>query len=236
MSKQSYVNEVFDSVADKYDLMNDLMSFGLHRLWKGQAIAKMRDQRPFASDSEILDLAGGTGDMAKRMIDAGAPRVTVADINENMLRKGQLSMLNRKGIYVKNIDWRVENAEELSFADHTFTHCMMSFGIRNVSDISLALGNIRRVLQPRGVFCCLEFIRPAEGSVCSKMYDLYSYKVIPQVGKALVGEGESYIYLADSIREFPATNDFIAMLHQAGFVTVKTWNVKGNVAKIYICE
>src|SRR6185369_1421913 len=194
-TRTAKVLEVFKSVAPKYDLMNDLMSLGVHRLWKADFVRRVDP----AAGEKILDLAGGTGDIAFAMTKRGA-KVTVCDINPEMLKAGQARALD-KGFH-KKIEWVEGNAETLPFDDNSFDAVTIAFGLRNVTHISQALEEVARVLKPGGRFYCLEFSRPALPFL-EKIYDRYSFSVLPWLGQKVAGDAASYQYLAESIRAFP---------------------------------
>ena len=222
--KTRRVGEVFASVAGKYDLMNDLMSGGLHRLWKDAFVAQVRP-RP---GERILDMAGGTGDIAFRLEKSGAS-VTVADINPAMLEVG-IERAAKRG--VTSLVWREENAETLSFADRSFDAYTIAFGIRNVTDIPAALREAYRVLGFGGRFFCLEF-STTEWPGFGELYDAYSAKVVPRIGKAVAGDADSYRYLVESIRRFPPMPAFSAMIEAAGFTRVKARPILGGLVAIH---
>lgn len=225
--KASLVGEVFTSVAGRYDLMNDLMSGGVHRLWKDRFVAALRPHR----GERILDLAGGTGDIAHRILKAsgGGAEVTLCDINQAMVEAGRDRMIDR-GV-LDGIDWTVGDAETLPFDDHSFDAATIAFGIRNVTRIPKALADIRRVLKPGGRFFCLEFskVDPAFEAA----YDLYSFQVLPKLGQMVAGDADSYRYLAESIRRFPDRETFAAMMEEAGFARVKHEALTFGVAAIH---
>lgn len=227
--KQGKVNEVFHSVAGRYDLMNDLMSVGLHRLWKSALVTSLRPprQRPFRH----LDVAGGTGDVAFRILDAGGPdtRVTVLDINGDMLKVGE----ERAGAaYAGRIDFVEANAEELPLEAKTYDAYTIAFGIRNVPRIDAALREAYRVLKPGGRFLCLEFSR-VDVPVLDKIYDAYSFNVIPKLGQMVTGDAESYRYLVESIRRFPTPAAFARMIEEAGFKRVTHRALTGGIVNIH---
>jgi len=228
-SKAGMVFDVFESVASKYDIMNDLMSGGLHRLWKDKMIYKMRPK----SGSKLLDLAGGTGDIAFRFYkrakaDGFEVHITVTDINEHMLEEGKAKAIDNN--IIKNVDWNIVNAEEIPYEDSSFDYVSIAFGIRNVTDRDKALKEIYRVLKPSGKFVCMEFSH-VDNPFISKIYDGISFGVIPNVGKIVTGDKESYKYLVESIREFPSREEFKIMIEDTGFrnVTYETLN-QGIVA------
>ena len=207
--KTRRVGVVFSSVARRYDVMNDLMSGGMHRLWKDRFVNRVKP-RP---GERILDMAGGTGDVAFRMAKRGAD-VTVSDINADMLEVGKERASSRG---LTNLSWKVENAETLSFADASFDAYTIVFGIRNVTDIPAALREAHRVLKRGGRFFCMEF-SSSDWPGFAKIYDAYSANVIPRVGKIVADDEESYRYLVESIRRFPRPEAFKRMVADAGFV------------------
>jgi demethylmenaquinone methyltransferase/2-methoxy-6-polyprenyl-1,4-benzoquinol methylase len=222
--KTRRVGEVFASVAKRYDIMNDLMSAGMHRLWKDDFV---RALNPRAGE-RVLDMAGGTGDIAFRIARSGAD-VVVADINPNMLEVGR-ERAGKKGL--TGLEWREENAETLSFADRQFDAYTIAFGIRNVTDIPAALREAHRVLKFGGRFFCLEF-STTEWPGFGEVYDLYSEKLVPRIGKAVAGDADSYRYLIESIRRFPTMPDFAAMIGAAGFANVKYRPILGGAVAIH---
>jgi len=222
--KTRRVGEVFSSVARRYDVMNDLMSGGLHRLWKDRFVARVKP-RP---GEQILDMAGGTGDVAFRMARRGA-LVTVSDINADMLEVGK-QRAERRGL--PGLNWRVENAEKLSFADSSFDAYTIVFGIRNVTDIPAALREARRVLQRGGRFYCMEF-SSSDWPGFSNLYDAWASNLIPRIGKAVANDEESYRYLVESIRRFPKPNAFRAMVSDAGFVRAAAEPMLGGLVTIH---
>lgn len=204
--KQTLVQDVFSRVAPKYDIMNDLMSFGLHRIWKDAAI---RELAP-SEDDFLLDVAGGTGDISHKFLSAGGHHATVLDLNEEMLAEG------KKKYPADNIDWVHGNAEDLPFEDDQFDMYTVSFGIRNVTNIDKALAEAYRVLKPGGRFLCLEFSNVSNDLV-KRFYDLYSFKIIPLIGKFVANSPDSYQYLVESIRQFPKALQFKKMMTDVGF-------------------
>ena len=222
--KTRRVGGVFTSVARSYDLMNDLMSGGMHRLWKNRFVAKVKP-RP---GERILDMAGGTGDIAFRMAAKGA-QVTVSDINADMLAVG-MERARKQGI--DGLSWQVENAEQLSFADARFDAYTIAFGIRNVTDIPAALGEAHRVLKRGGRLFILEF-STSEWPGFGEIYDRYSEHVIPRIGKAVANDEESYRYLVESIRRFPRMEAFRGMIGDAGFKSTSVEPILGGLVAIW---
>ena len=222
--KTRRVGAVFSSVARRYDLMNDLMSGGLHRLWKDRFVARVK---PRAGET-ILDMAGGTGDVAFRMARKGAA-VTVSDINADMLEVGK-ERAEARGI--TGLAWQVENAETLSFADGSFDGYTIAFGIRNVTDIPAALREAHRVLKRGGRFYCLEF-STSDWPGFAQLYEAYSDKVIPRIGKAVADDEESYRYLVESIRRFPKPEEFKRMIGDAGFARPAVEPILGGLVCIW---
>lgn len=225
--KQPLVNEVFHSVAKRYDLMNDLMSGGLHRLWKNAIVSWLNP--PPRAGWRSLDVAGGTGDIAFRIVDAsrGSAHVTVLDINGSMLEVGRERAVRRK--LEANVDFVEANAEALPFPDASFDAYTIAFGIRNVPDIPRALGEAYRVLKPGGRFICLEFSE-VDMPLLDRVYEQWSFRAIPAIGKAVTGDSESYAYLVESIRKFPNQKNFAAMIEAAGFERVSVRNYSGGIA------
>jgi len=228
--KQERVDEVFRRVADRYDLMNDLMSFGLHRVWKDVLLAKVRPPRhkPFAH----LDVAGGTGDVAFRVAEAGGAltAATVLDVNLDMLRVGRERAARRKaGARVRFVEG---NAEALPLPGDSFDAYTIAFGIRNVPRIDKALAEAFRVLKRGGRFLSLEFSR-VDTPILDRVYDAYSFSVIPAIGKVVTGDGEPYRYLVESIRRFPTAERFADMIAEAGFSRVDFSRLSGGVVAIH---
>ena len=224
--KAGLVRDVFDSVASKYDLMNDLMSMGVHRLWK-DAFIDWLNPRP---GMKLLDVGGGTGDIAFRFLKRGGGPVTVCDVNTEMLEQGRDRAFDR-GL-VNEIEWMCADAEKLPIADASVDAYTIAFCIRNVTHIGDALKEARRVLRPGGRFMCLEFshvIIPAlEG-----LYDAYSFKVLPAIGQMVAGDRDAYAYLAESIRQFPDQETFAQMIADAGLEQVSVRNLSGGIAAIH---
>jgi demethylmenaquinone methyltransferase/2-methoxy-6-polyprenyl-1,4-benzoquinol methylase len=228
--KQGLVDDVFRSVARRYDLMNDLMSFGLHRAWKDALVTALNPpkDRPFA----LLDIAGGTGDVAMRLIARGGEetRATVCDINADMLEVG------RERAAARRLDGAITfaegNAEALPFADRSFDAATIAFGIRNVPRIDRALIEAHRVLKIGGKFVCLEF-SSIDVPGLDRLYDFYSFNVIPALGRMVAGDAKSYRYLVESIRRFPAPQDFAAMLRVAGFARVAFQSLSGGIVALH---
>jgi demethylmenaquinone methyltransferase/2-methoxy-6-polyprenyl-1,4-benzoquinol methylase len=222
--KAERVGAVFSSVARKYDAMNDAMSAGMHRLWKDRFVRRVKPREGEA----ILDMAGGTGDIAFRLADAGA-EVTVSDINQDMLDVG-IERAMKRGI--DGLVWSRQNAEELAFPPRTFDAYTIAFGIRNVTHIDRALAEAFRVLRHGGRFFCLEF-STTEWPGFKEAYDAYSHKLVPRIGQAIAGDAESYRYLIESIRRFPPMREFEAMIRTAGFTQTKVEPILGGLVAIH---
>jgi demethylmenaquinone methyltransferase/2-methoxy-6-polyprenyl-1,4-benzoquinol methylase len=222
--KTRRVGEVFSSVARRYDLMNDLMSGGMHRLWKDRFVARVKPR----AGEDILDMAGGTGDVAFRMARRGA-HVTIADINANMLEVGK-ERAGRRGL--TELAWKVENAEAPTFADASFDGYTIVFGIRNVTDIPAALHEAHRVLNRGGRFYCMEF-SSSDWPGFAQVYERYASAVIPKIGKMVTHDEESYRYLIESIRRFPRPQAFKAMVAEAGFVRANAEPMLGGLVTIH---
>ncbi len=229
--KQPMVNDVFSKAAAKYDQMNDLMSAGLHRLWKDDFLTMLNPPKSPAA-FYVLDVAGGTGDIAFRISDAGGAgtHVTVADISPEMVAEGQKR--GDAGDYAARVNFTVGNAEALGFPDQSFNAYTIAFGIRNVPKIDAALREAYRVLKPGGRFLCLEFSH-MDLPLAQQIYDAYSFTVIPAVGKVVTGDGQPYRYLVESIRTFPKQQAFADMITEAGFARVTWRNLTGGVAAIH---
>ena len=228
--KQALVDDVFHSVAQRYDLMNDLMSFGLHRAWKDALVTAVDPpkSRPFA----LLDIAGGTGDVALRVIEAGGKdtRATVCDINPDMLSVGRGRAAARS--HADAVTFTEANAEALPFKDRSFDAATIAFGIRNVPRIDRALAEAFRVLKIGGRFLCLEFSAVNVPGL-DTLYDAYSFNVIPELGRVVAGDAESYRYLVESIRRFPKPQPFADMLRTAGFARVSYRVMTGGIVALH---
>ncbi|WP_339878519.1 bifunctional demethylmenaquinone methyltransferase/2-methoxy-6-polyprenyl-1,4-benzoquinol methylase UbiE [Pseudidiomarina gelatinasegens] len=226
--KQNLVANVFNSVAQKYDVMNDLMSFGIHRLWKRYTI----DCSGVRSGMKVLDIAGGTGDLTAQFSRRVGPtgEVVLADINDAMLEVGRDKLRNR-GI-VGNVRYVQANAEELPFADDSFDIITIAFGLRNVTDKQKALESMFRVLKPGGRLLVLEFSKPIQ-PILNQAYDFYSFNILPKMGQMVAGDAESYQYLAESIRMHPDQATLKGMMEQAGYEQVTFDNLTGGIVALH---
>ena len=226
--KAEKVGEVFHSVAARYDIMNDLMSFGIHRLWKRYTI-EMSAARP---GQTILDIAGGTGDLTMKFarIVGDQGKVVLADINDSMLLVGRDKLLDHG--YAGNIDYVQANAEALPFAENTFDCITISFGLRNVTDKAKALESMFRVLKPGGRCLVLEFSKPSN-ELLEKVYDRYSFSVLPVMGRLVTKDADSYRYLAESIRMHPDQNKLKHMMRKAGFEKTEFFNLTGGIVALH---
>ncbi|MGR3807453.1 demethylmenaquinone methyltransferase / 2-methoxy-6-polyprenyl-1,4-benzoquinol methylase [Pasteurella testudinis DSM 23072] len=226
--KQQLVANVFHSVADKYDLMNDLLSFGVHRVWKRFTI----DCSGVRKGQKVLDLAGGTGDFSAKFsrIVGESGQVVLADINDSMLQVGR-DKLRNLGV-VGNVEYVQANAEALPFADNTFDCIIISFGLRNVTDKDKALRSMYRVLKPGGRLLVLEFSKPILDPL-SKLYNFYSFNILPKVGEVVVNDSESYRYLAESIRMHPNQDTLKQMMNDAGFESVEYYNLSAGIVALH---
>jgi demethylmenaquinone methyltransferase / 2-methoxy-6-polyprenyl-1,4-benzoquinol methylase len=222
--KTERVGALFSKVARNYDVMNDAMSGGMHRLWKDRFVRRVKPQ----AGEAILDMAGGTGDIAFRLAAAGAD-VTVSDINQDMLDVGIERAIERG---LDGLVWSRQNAEELSFPGHFFDAYTIALGIRNVTHIDKALTEAYRVLKFGGRFYCLEF-STTEWPGFKEAYDLYSHRIIPRLGEMISGDAESYRYLVESIRRFPTMAEFEAMIRRAGFTQTKVEPLLGGLVAIH---
>ena len=227
--KQDLVDDVFHKVARRYDLMNDLMSAGLHRAWKDAAVASLRPSRTGAW--RHLDVAGGTGDVAFRVLDAAGPQAhaTVLDINADMLAVGRERAPER---FAGRIDFVEGNAESLPYPDRSFDAYTIAFGIRNVPRIDLALSEAYRVLRRGGRFLCLEFSH-VDVPLLDRVYDAYSFAAVPALGKVVTGDGAPYRYLVESIRRFPRAARFSQMIREAGFGRVSDRAMSGGIVRLH---
>jgi len=228
--KEGLVREVFSSVAARYDLMNDLMSAGVHRIWKDAMVEWLNPQPGWT----CLDVAGGTGDIAFRIAEMARARggeadITVCDINARMLGEGARRAVEKNE---SAIHWVCGDAEKLPVPDGQFDAYTIAFGIRNVTHIDMALREARRVLKPGGRFLCLEFSR-VEMPGLDTLYDAYSFKLLPRIGGLVAGDEESYRYLAESIRRFPPQAEFVRMIADAGLGQVKVRNLSGGIAAMH---
>ncbi|MBP0049912.1 bifunctional demethylmenaquinone methyltransferase/2-methoxy-6-polyprenyl-1,4-benzoquinol methylase UbiE [Marinobacterium sp. AK62] len=226
--KVKRVADVFHSVAGKYDLMNDLMSGGIHRLWKRITI----DQSGVRRGHKVLDIAGGTGDLTRkfaRMVGQEG-KVVLADINDSMLKVGRDKLLN-SGV-AGNVEYVQANAECLPFEDNTFDVITIAFGLRNVTDQNAALASMLRVLKPGGKLMILEFSK-TDNPALTKLYDFYSFNILPQMGKAIAGDSDSYRYLAESIRKHPDQETLKGMMETAGFVNCRYQNMTGGIVALH---
>ncbi len=236
--KASLVRGVFDSVAGRYDLMNDLMSGGVHRLWK----ASMMDWLAPRPGLHLVDVAGGTGDIAFRVLDriggpdaaaASGSSITVCDMTPAMLQVGRDRAIDRGLLgHDWRIDWVAGNAEDLPLADRSCDAYTIAFGLRNVTRIDRALAEARRVLRPGGRFLCLEFSQVAL-PILARLYDLYSFRMLPLLGQMVAGDRESYQYLVESIRRFPPQEALAARIAAAGLSQVKFRNLTGGIAALH---
>ena len=228
--KAGLVRGVFSSVARHYDLMNDLMSAGIHRLWKDAMVDWLNPQPGW----RVLDVAGGTGDIAFRIAKAarrrgGAAEIVVCDINPDMLAEG---VKRAEAKDERSISWISGDAQSLPLPDAHFDAYTITFGIRNVTDIAKALAEARRVLKPGGRFLCLEFSK-VEVPGLDVLYDKFSFSVLPRLGQMVTGDGEAYRYLVESIRRFPPQAEFAKMIEEAGLSQVKLRNLTGGVAALH---
>jgi demethylmenaquinone methyltransferase/2-methoxy-6-polyprenyl-1,4-benzoquinol methylase len=229
-AKAPLVRAVFDSVAERYDVMNDLMSAGIHRLWKDEMVARL-NPRP---GQRLLDVAGGTGDIARRALPRVQPErggsVVVCDVNPRMLEIGRARAID-DGI-LDGLEFLCGNAESLPFADRSFDLYTIAFGLRNVTRIDRALEEARRVLRPGGRFLCLEFT-PAVTPILQPLYDLYSFAFLPLLGRVVTGDRDAYAYLVESIRRFPPQSEVSAMIASAGLDRPRYRNLTGGIAALH---
>ena len=232
--KSSLVGQVFSSVANKYDLMNDLMSVGLHRVWKDKMVKEIEFK--FGQQYKIIDVAGGTGDIAFRIIKKAKKEniiteIEIVDINDKMLEVGKERALDKN--LFSNLNFNCQDGENLPYEDEQFDYYTIAFGIRNFTDIQAGMDEAFRVLKKGGKFICLEFSQ-VNNLVLAKMYDLYSFKAIPKIGKLVANDEESYQYLVESIRKFPNQENFKKIIKKAGFKDVSYISLKFGVVAIHI--
>ncbi|HZV21763.1 MAG TPA: bifunctional demethylmenaquinone methyltransferase/2-methoxy-6-polyprenyl-1,4-benzoquinol methylase UbiE [Hyphomicrobiales bacterium] len=227
--RQNFVNSVFNRVAARYDLMNDLMSAGIHRLWKEAAINWLSPSP--SKPSILLDIAGGTGDLAKKFLRAAGPgsKVVICDINASMIAEGRRRLGDA---YRDRAAFVQGNAERLPFRDNFAEFCTIAFGIRNVPSLEAALAEAFRILRPGGRFLCLEFSR-VDTPILDKLYRRYSRLVVPALGQLVAGDAEPYRYLVESIAKFPDQRRLAAMMEAAGFVRVQFRNLSGGIAAMH---
>jgi demethylmenaquinone methyltransferase / 2-methoxy-6-polyprenyl-1,4-benzoquinol methylase len=221
--KQNLVNNVFNSVADKYDLMNDITSLGIHREWKNNLINWMAPQK----NQKLADIAGGTGDIAGKFLNNGGHSAYVIDINEEMIKSGKVNKKN-----LKNIKWLVASAEDIPINDNTFERATMGFGLRNVTNRAQALKEVYRILKPGGRFICLEFSH-VENELIEEIYNFWSFKCMPYIGEKVAGDRSAYTYLVESIRQFPTQPELSEMFSEAGFSRVKYRNLSNGIVSLH---
>lgn len=225
--KAGLVKEIFSGVAKKYDLMNDLMSGGVHRLWKNKMVEEI-----YPAPARVIDVAGGTGDIAFRIAKKfPQAQIDVVDINQEMLDVGKSRAVDLN--LFSNLKFTCCDGEKLSFPDETFDVFTIAFGIRNFTNINAGLAEAYRVLKPGGKFICLEFSK-VNDYLLQKIYDVYSFKIIPKIGEVVLKDRESYQYLVESIRKFPSQEEFKKMIEKAGFTNAKYQNLTFGTAAIHI--
>ena len=219
--KQRLVNNVFNSVATKYDLMNDITSFGIHRVWKNDLINWLAPQK----NQKLADIAGGTGDIAQKFIENGGSSAYVIDINSEMIKAGKKQNKDK-------LHWIVANAEKIPIPDNSFDRATIAFGLRNITNRAAALKEIFRILKPGGRFICLEFSH-VENKVIKKFYDLWSFKFMPIIGEKITGDKDAYSYLVESIRKFPNQNELSEMFSEASFSRVRYRNLSNGIVSLH---
>ena len=219
--KQRLVNDVFNSVATKYDLMNDITSFGIHRVWKNDLINWLSPQK----NQKLADIAGGTGDIAQKFIQNGGGSAYVIDINYEMIKAGKKQ--NKEKLH-----WIVASAEKIPIPDNSFDRATIAFGLRNITNRDVALKEIFRILKPGGRFICLEFSQ-VENNIVKKLYDFWSFKFMPIIGKKITGDKDAYTYLVESIRKFPNQNELSEMFSEAGFSRVRYRNLSNGIVSLH---
>ena len=225
--KKQKVRNVFENVATKYDIMNDVMSIGLHRYWKDMLVKQINPQK----HHHILDLAGGTGDVTMRIVNKASCYVTLLDTTYDMVTIGRDRFIN-KALNNQHVTWLVGEGEHIPLPSSSFDHCCISFGLRNVSDINLCLSEIYRILKPGGCFHCLEFSKLKQDNL-EKLYDFYSFRIIPTIGQIIAKDKDSYVYLAESIRRFPDQEKLTAMIKNAHFDKVTYRNFQSGIVALH---
>ncbi len=233
--KTNLVDQVFASVASKYDLMNDVMSMGIHRLWKDQMVKQV----PVISDAKILDMAGGTGDIAFRILKKYQAantnlELTIADYNQEMLDEGKNRAID-ENLFAEQLNFSKQNGEKTSFKANNFDIYTIAYGIRNFADLNKGVKEAYRVLKKSGKFLCLEF-NQVEHQFLKPLYDFYSFQIIPRAGELITGDRESYQYFVESIRMFPDSDSFKQMLEAAGFKNVAYQKLTGGLTTLYLAE
>ena len=221
--KQNLVNNVFNSVAHKYDLMNDITSLGIHRSWKNDLINWLAPQRT----QNLADIAGGTGDIAHKFLSAGGKSAHIFDINKEMIQVGKKKYKN-----IHNLEWSIASAENIPALDNTFERATISFGLRNITDRNKSLKEIYRILRPGGRFICLEFSH-VQNDFLKKFYDLWSFNIMPLIGDKITGNKEAYTYLVESIRKFPSQAELSQLFSEAGFSNVKCRNLSNGIVALH---
>ena len=224
--KEQHVGRVFSSVASSYDVMNDLMSAGIHRLWKDALISWMAP-RP---EQTLVDLAGGTGDIALRFLKSGGGSAHIIDINAEMIEAGKKRQQLKS--FSSALRWSVASAEDIPLEDNQVDRVTIAFGLRNVTDRMKALQEARRILKPGGRFCCLEFSHVQQAQL-SKLYDFWSFQGLPRLGRLVAGDEDAYRYLAESIRTFPDQHQLMQMMADAGFAQIRYRNLSQGIAAIH---
>ena len=219
--KQRLVKDVFNSVATKYDLMNDITSFGIHRIWKNDLINWLSPQK----NQKLADIAGGTGDIAQKFIQNGGGSAYVIDINYEMIEAGKKQ--NKEKLH-----WISASAEKIPIPDNSFDRATIAFGLRNITNRDVALKEIFRILKPGGRFICLEFSQ-VENNIVKKLYDFWSFKFMPIIGKKITGDKDAYTYLVESIRKFPNQNELSEMFSDAGFSRVRYRNLSNGIVSLH---
>ena len=219
--KQRLVKDVFNSVATKYDLMNDITSFGIHRVWKNDLINWLSPQK----NQKLADIAGGTGDIAQKFIQNGGGSSYVIDINDKMIKAGKKQ--NKEKLH-----WILASAEKIPIPDNSFERATIAFGLRNVTNRNTALKEIFRILKPGGRFICLEFSQ-VENNIIKNLYDFWSFNFMPIIGEKITGDKNAYRYLVESIRKFPNQNELAEMFSEAGFSRVRYRNLSNGIVSLH---
>jgi demethylmenaquinone methyltransferase/2-methoxy-6-polyprenyl-1,4-benzoquinol methylase len=240
--KKSFVQDVFSSVSDKYDLMNDLMSFGMHRIWKNHMIQIMKKKIFFKKNPLILDIASGSGDISIKFLKKyyfdknfnNEIKIILSDINPEMLKKAKEKVIDEN--LIQFCDFEIQDMTNFSFQHEIFDLAVVSFGIRNSPDISKSLEEVYRILKPNSSFICMEFSPNASNFFIQKIYDLYSENLIPCIGEKIAKDRNSYQYLVESIKTFPNKNEFKSLLLNAGFENIEMVSLNFGLVTIFIAQ
>ena len=231
-TKDHKVQEVFSRVSNKYDLMNDLMSLGMHRIWKRKLLSHLYPKH----QKVLLDLAGGTGDIASSFIKGGGKKAIIFDINREMLKHAEKKIINHNFNIYKKLEFIEGNANKLPFKENTFDYITLAFGLRNMSEYEKTLKEIYRIRKVDGIFICMEFNPKLNNKLLQKLYDFYAFNIIPKMGKVILNDADSYRYLSESIRTFMPQDKLIELMKKTGFKDVIVEEMFFGIVNQYICS